>query len=73
MVLLELKQGLAGAGRTHAVTFGVGELMALEEEILSVFEPGRIVKPDVYGGTFPRCVRPFWKWGGRSWRGYAEK
>ena len=52
MVLLELKQGLAGAGRTHAVTFGVGELMALEEEILSVFEPGRIVKPDDVRGDF---------------------
>lgn len=46
MIMIEIKQESIGKGFTQPHAFGPGEYDAIDSEILSVFEPNDILKPD---------------------------
>ena len=59
-VLVELKEDSIGPEFTQPVPFGPHELDAIDAEILSVFKPGEILKPDDVRGSFatlPEALR----------------
>jgi hypothetical protein len=59
-ILIELKDETLGAGFTQTQPWGKEELAGLEREILSVFPPGEIIKPDDVRGnarTLPEALR----------------